>query len=128
MAFTYLLGTNRGKVRLLVPDTNSEAYELEDEEIDYFLTVRGNNVKAAAVDACRWLSRKYAQQANWTADGVQFSGATRAEQYAQRAAELAAEMAGGIASLTLDRTDGYSEEASKRASEYEHRIIYVRTR
>ena len=48
MAFTYSLSTNRGKVRLLIPDTNSEAYELEDEEVDYFLTVRGNNVKAAA--------------------------------------------------------------------------------
>ena len=128
MAFTYDLSTNRGKVRLLIPDTNSEAYELEDAEVDYFLTVRGNNVKAAAVDACRWLSRKYAQQANWTADGVQFSGATRAEQYARRAAELAAEMAGGIASLTLDRVDGYSEEADDTETEYKSTIIYVRTR
>lgn len=126
MAFTYSLSTNRGKVRLLIPDTNSEAYELEDEEVDYFLTVRGNNVKAAAVDACRWLARKYAQQANWSADGVQFSGATRADAYAQRAAELAAEMAGGMSSVAITRTDGFSDAATD--GEYINSIVYVRTR
>ena len=41
MAFTYDLSTNRGKVRLLIQDTD-ETYEFySDAEIDAFLTVAG---------------------------------------------------------------------------------------
>ena len=41
MAFTYDLSTNRGKVRLLIQDTD-ETYEFySDAEIDAFLTIAG---------------------------------------------------------------------------------------
>jgi hypothetical protein len=126
MAFTYDLSTDRGEVRFLIPDTNEDSYELQDAEIDWFLTARGNNVNWAAVDACRWLARKYSQQANWSADGVQWSGATRAEQYAKRADELTAALSGGISSVTLTRSDGFSEEATD--GEYPRKTIYIRTR
>jgi hypothetical protein len=126
MAFTYDLSADRGQVRFLIPDTDEDSDELQDAEIDWFLTAKGNNVTWAAVDACRWLARKYSQQANWSADGVQWSGATRAEQYARRAAELTAALSGGINSVTLKRTDGYSEEATD--GEYLRKTIYIRTR
>jgi len=126
MAFTYDLSTERGQVRFLIPDSNEDSHELRDAEIDWFLTAKSNNVRLAAVDACRWLARKYSQQPNFTADGVQWSGSTRAEQYAKRAAELAAEISGGMGSVPLKRTDGYSDEATD--GEYQRKTIYIRTR
>lgn len=47
MAFTYVVSTDRGKVRLKVGDTNSAAYAFEDDEIDAFLT-EGGSVNEAA--------------------------------------------------------------------------------
>jgi len=126
MAFTYVLSTNRGKVRFLIPDNDADSYELEDAEIDYFLTVRGSHVKAAAVDACRWLARKYAQQPTYTADGVTYNGSRRAAVFAARADELAAEMSAGIRSVDFDRVDGYSEVADD--GEYPTSTVYVKTR
>lgn len=41
MSFTYVVATNRGKVRLKIGDTNSAAYSFEDEEIDAFLDEAG---------------------------------------------------------------------------------------
>lgn len=125
MAFTYDISTNRGKVRHLIPDQDSSNYELDDTEIDWHLTERGNNVKAAAVDACRWLARKYAQQFSFSADGVNVQLAQRAEMFARRAAELARELGGAYGTITLDREDGYSEQADD--TEYPSTIIFVRT-
>lgn len=50
MAFTYVLATDNGKVRLLIPDATSGAgnYFLEDEEIAVLLAMEGNNVKRTA--------------------------------------------------------------------------------
>lgn len=48
MAFTYAIGTDAGKVRLRIADTNSAAYAFEDDEIAYFLT-EGSTV----LGACR---------------------------------------------------------------------------
>ena len=70
MAFTYDLATNIGKVRLLVPDNDSTAYDLQDAEIDYFLTDVGGSVKGAAVRACHWLARKYSKKATFSAAGL----------------------------------------------------------
>lgn len=48
MSFTYDLGTDAGKVRLRIADTNSTAYAFEDTEIAYFLTEAGT-----VIGACR---------------------------------------------------------------------------
>lgn len=47
MAFTYVLSTARGKVRLMIPDRNAADYIFEDDEIDAFLSIEGDNIKRA---------------------------------------------------------------------------------
>ena len=48
MAFTYVLSTARGKVRLMIPDRITPNHIFEDDEIDAFLSIEGDNVKRAA--------------------------------------------------------------------------------
>lgn len=127
MAFTYDLTTNRGKVRFLIEDTDLSAYELENDEVDYFLTRCGSNVNAAAVEACFWLARKYAKKASFTADGLSIHHGERARLFAERAKELQAQTLGGVSSVTITREDGYSEAASSSEYETAHKIIYIDT-
>lgn len=54
MAFTYDLTSERGQVRLLITDTDSDNPIFEDEEIDFFLSntaVDGNDVNLAGAKA-----------------------------------------------------------------------------
>jgi len=48
MAFTYDITTDRGKVRLLIGDTNAADYQFEDDEIDAFLTMASGSLLLAA--------------------------------------------------------------------------------
>lgn len=48
MPFTYDVATDRGKVRLLIKDTNSSDPIFDDTEIDAFLTLESSSVKRAA--------------------------------------------------------------------------------
>ena len=48
MAFTYDIDTNRGKVRLLISDTNASDYQFEDDEIDAFLSMASSSLLLAA--------------------------------------------------------------------------------
>lgn len=127
MAFTYDLTTDIGKVRLLVPDNDATAYDLADAEIQYFLTETGAAEKAAAVMACKWLARKYSKKATFSADGLSVQYSARAAEFAARAGELEAELLGGMAAVTLDRQDGYHDEAG--TSEYQRQVkqIYIDT-
>jgi len=127
VAFTYSLDTARGKVRFLIPDTDLNNYELENDEIDYFLTRTGSVVNAAAVEACLWLARKYATKPSFTADGLTVQNAQRAQMYAERARELRDATLGGMTSVAIDREDGYSEAASSSEYEVAHKIIYIDT-
>lgn len=124
MTFTYSLSTNRGKCRLLIPDNAATAYDLEDDEIDYFLSERGSNIKAAAADACQWLARKYAKLSTFSADGLSVQHSQRSDTYAARAKELLASLQGGISTVTIAREDGYSEAAGD--TEYDSRTIYIK--
>ena len=124
MAFTYDLTTNVGKVRLLIPDNDATAYDLDDDEITYFLGTVGNNVTSAAVKCCRWLARKYAKKVGFTADGLTMQYTQRAAEFAKRADELEAELSGGISIAPLLREDGYSEAAA--TSDYEGRAVYIK--
>jgi hypothetical protein len=47
MTFTFDLTTEAGKVRLLIPDKVDEGHLFEDDEIDAFLELEGNNRKRA---------------------------------------------------------------------------------
>lgn len=48
MAFTYDTGTDVGKIRLLVFDTDSSNYVFEDGELAVFYDVEGDSLKRAA--------------------------------------------------------------------------------
>jgi len=123
------LATSIGQVRFLVDDTDTTTYDLEDAQITYMLAQVGNNVKAAAVAACRWLARRYAKKVTFDADGLRMDYSKRAEVYAARAKELQAELQGGITSVDLDREDAFHtwNPQTDDVSEYRDRgIIYVR--
>jgi hypothetical protein len=103
--FTYSLSDNVGKVRLLIPDNDIDAYDLEDDEITYFLGQSGGSVNGAAIRACKWLARKYSKKATFSADGLSVQLGARAQEFAARAKELEAELLGGISPVELDRQD-----------------------
>ncbi len=48
MAFTYDTGTDVGKIRLLIFDTDSNSYVFEDGELSVFLSIEGDSLKRAA--------------------------------------------------------------------------------
>jgi hypothetical protein len=125
MAFTYDLTTAIGKVRLLIPDNVLAAYDLEDDEIEYFLAQVGQDVNAAAIRACKWLARKYAKMASFTADGLRVDHTQRAAEYAARAKEIEGELGSGVSSPEISRSDGFSENAATSEYERQSRIIYM---
>jgi hypothetical protein len=49
MVFTYVNTTDRGKVRLLIPDTSATDYVFEDDEIDAFLALETDVRRSAAL-------------------------------------------------------------------------------
>lgn len=49
MSFSYLLSTDVGKVRLLIPDNKADFYVFEDAEIQAFLTMESSVKRAAAL-------------------------------------------------------------------------------
>lgn len=51
MAFNYVLSTDRGKVRLMIPDRVTPNHIFEDDEIDVFLSIEGSNIKRATAMA-----------------------------------------------------------------------------
>lgn len=55
MVATYDLSTDVGKVRLLISDTDIGSAVFDDDELEAFLTMRGDNVKLAAASALRAL-------------------------------------------------------------------------
>ena len=48
MAFTYVLATDIGKIRLRIPDRVTPGHIFEDEELQEFLTFEGDVLSAAA--------------------------------------------------------------------------------
>ena len=125
MGFTYVLTTAIGKVRFLIPDDDSAAYDLEDDEITYLLTLAGSNVTSAAVKGCRLLSRKYAKRATLVTDARGQAYALRSSDLAKRADELEKGEMGGMASVELSRQDGYHDESTLSEYERASKIIYI---
>ena len=51
MAITYDLGTDAGKVRLIIADNREDGHVLEDPEVQAFLDLNGGSIRLAAADA-----------------------------------------------------------------------------
>lgn len=90
-------------VRWFIGDTDTNYPQLQDEEINFALTLRGNAYGAAALSASA-LAAKYSRLVNMSADGVSSQNAqkataykTLAEEYARKEAiNYAIPYAGGI--------------------------------
>ena len=89
MAFTYAIATDRGKVRLLIPDRTAAQYLFEDDEIDYFLTAEGNVIKKAAALGLETMAadEAYVQKVITLMD-LSTNGAQTADALLKRAALL----------------------------------------
>jgi hypothetical protein len=104
MAFTYSLSTDRGKVRLLIPDNRAAAYVFEDDEIDSLLVLEGSNLRRAAALALETIASDQARVLKvMQVQEIRTDGAKVADALMKRAAhlrELAAE--GDPSSTSLD--------------------------
>ena len=89
MAFTYDITTDRGKVRLLIPDRTATQYLFEDDEIDYFLAAEGSVIKRAAALGLETMAadEAYVQKVIKLMD-LSTNGAATAEALLKRAALL----------------------------------------
>ena len=92
MAFTYAIGTDRGKVRLLIPDRLASQYMFEDDEIDWFLTAESSVVKKAAALALETMAsdEAYVQKVIKLMD-LSTNGPAVADALLKRAAVLRAQ-------------------------------------
>lgn len=91
MAFTYAVATDRGKVRLLLNDVDEDTAVFQDDEIDAFLALEGDNVKRAAAQAIdtnaddQALASKVLRTQDVTTDGAKVADALRKRAAALRA-------------------------------------------
>lgn len=69
MSFTYNIATDRGKVRFRCGDKESQDYVLEDDEIDYLLTV-SDSIDATAIEACERMISKIFKDIDRSGVGV----------------------------------------------------------
>jgi hypothetical protein len=89
MAFTYDVTTDRGKVRLLIGDTDSNNALLQDDEIDFFLTDY-SGVYMAASAAAMAIAGKFARLADTTVEEVSKSYSQQQAQYNKLSSRLEA--------------------------------------
>jgi hypothetical protein len=48
MPFSYVLSTDVGKIRAIIPDNNATSYVFEDDELEAFFAIEGSSLKRAA--------------------------------------------------------------------------------
>lgn len=78
------------RVRFLSGDNETTDQQVEDEEINYFLT-QTSDEKLVAAMVCEHLARKFSRMCDKTIGSLSVSAGARATAYAKRAAELRAE-------------------------------------
>lgn len=97
MAWTYVVAnigtTPLYQVRLLCGDTNIADQLLQDEEINYLLTLYPD-VQQAAAAACDAIASQFSRQADQTTGDISTSFSQRATMYSERAASLRAQSQG----------------------------------
>lgn len=115
MSATYDLSTTRGKTRLHAADTNTSNAVFSDDELDYFLTLAGDNPLLAAALALETAATDAARVAIIVRNDSQSSDPTRvAEQLQERAQRLRiqATATDGGAVLVADRDPIFVPAAS----------------
>lgn len=102
MTWTYAnaaLNNPRDEVRLLVGDTNSTAQLIQDEDIDYFLSLypkpAGKPAYLAAAAACDAIAARLARQAQRSLGALSIAAQQQYEHYVQEAERLRVAQATG---------------------------------
>lgn len=109
MANTYSPTTDAGRVRLLIPDTNTTTAVFSDDEIAAFLALNDGDVYAAAADAVETIASSEAMVGKMISiNGLSTNGAyvcnallSRSRMLRARATERATEYV-GVASAAVD--------------------------
>ncbi len=113
MSFTYSLTTDIGKLRLALGDTTDgsgvrpDGSNLEDEELDVFLALEGDDVDLATARACEVLATQWAHVADLTVGPRRESLSQIAARYQERAKALragAGSMVAGYISMGFAET------------------------
>jgi hypothetical protein len=125
MAFSYVLSTDIGKVRLEIGDTVSgvgvrpDGSNLTDAEVEYFLTQEGS-VGRAVARACEVLATMWAGLADLTVGPRHEALGAVAQRYAERAQRLRVQHGGtevGALAVGMIRQDGYQSATDPEASD-----------
>ncbi len=106
MSATYELGTDIGKVRLEIPDTDVSKAVFSDKEILYFLSQNKGNIQGAAAHALSIILGDPHRCVQWSRGSVSSMKSTQ-EAIKSRIQELRADYDGGFASIPVTRGDWY---------------------
>lgn len=147
MAFTYVLTTSVGKLRLEIGDTTSgsgvkpDGSNFSDAELEYFLDQEGT-VGRATARACEALATAWSTVANLTVGPRKEELGEVAKRFAERAKALRVQFGGasvGASAVGMIRQDGYQSITDPEASdeidesggdvraEYLGTTIYIKT-
>ena len=86
------------QVRMIIGDTVAENPQVEDEEINFFLTMR-SSIWGAAAECCRALASQYSRSADLRAGDTERKFSQLAAAYALRAQQFDAKAASAGAGL-----------------------------
>ena len=102
MAFTYVLATDVGKVRMIIPDRVDVGHIFEDDEITALLTIEGSVIKLGAALALETIASdnvmvlKVIRLLDLTTDGAKVSDALLARAKLLRAQAAAEDVEGAF--------------------------------
>lgn len=112
--------SNKDAVRFSIGDTNSSAQQLQDEEINWLLTVHGS-VRAATIAAARTLATKYAGLVDKAVGDLRLSLSQKHKGYLEvikqleaNAALVAIPFAGGISADDVQNRDEDDDRVKPR--------------
>lgn len=106
--------TTLDQVRLHLGDTDETRPLFNDDELEFLLSERGDNVLLTAADACDILATRFARDYDFRWKDSAFNRSQMAQMYAARAKALRARVNGGLAVVQTTRVDGASEDVSHR--------------
>lgn len=127
MAFTYDTTTDRGRVRLLVGDTDTAVAAnqiFDDDEIDAFLSIASNEVFSAAAQACRSIAANAGRSAiAWKANGASVDKKAIPTFFIELANRYEAEAKQGTPSEEIDSLDYRLGDFGEDLSEFVGDIV-----
>jgi hypothetical protein len=116
----------RDKLRLTIGDTDATAPVFSDEELDWFLSVRADDVLLAGADAADAAAAKYARAFDFSTDQQSFKRSAMYEHFMALAKTLRARasglvvgpggaLIGTVSTIDSTRIDGFSDDVPNQA-------------